>query len=279
MTNKALKPIEGHQPPPFNPPALEVVQRHSGALLSFEYDDQDESGKPVVKQWPLERIGPNTNLIPKADCRACERELEDALVPANYDQARDLARRVMGRYPRRDLNDPDVFVVELTRVFAEAPADLGDKAADALRSCKFLPNVGDVTAALKPLVEDRRRSLHQVRLHWAEHERRAGKRAPPGELAEKISRFKSLAPAIKAAVGDEAFNVFWPDLWLVSDDGETMVVAQPTSTWRDLTAPHVAAIGKVAGRTVELVIRSKPAAGSRKSAGGPRPLGDVLKGS
>ena len=279
MTDETLPPDKSNQSlAKFNPPALEMFERYSSDLVGYEYDDHDEAGKPITKRW-LETIGPNTKLIPKEHCRVIKSELEDALVPATYDEALALTKLITGRYTEQKFNDVGVFVAETARLFSENPVDLGFKAADKLRSKTWVPNVGDVTAVLTPLVEERRLALRQVRLHLAEHERGAGKVAAPGELPEQIRRFKSLAPAIKAAVGDEAFNIFWPELWLVSDDGETMVVAQPSSTWRDKTAPHVAAIGKVAGRAVELVIRSKPAAGSRKAAGGPRPIGDVVAGA
>lgn len=261
-------------PPPV--PCLDVLERYSGDLVPFDYDATDARGRPVIRQYHLPKIDGRTRLIPESDCRDGARQLEAALVPADFATARALAALIIGRYTEQKFNDAGVFVTEITRLFSENPADLGFKAADLLRSCKFLPNVGDVTAVLKPLVEERCRALHQVRLHSAEHERRAGKGAGPSELPEQIRRFKSLAPAIKAVVGDEAFSVFWPTLWVVRDDGERLVVAQPTRLLRDMTATHIAAISEAAGQTVELVICSKPVAGSRKAAIGPRPIGDVL---
>ena len=64
----------------------------------------------------------------------------------------------------------------------------------------------------------------------------------------------------------------------VSDDGETLVVGQPTPIYRDFTTPHLVAIGNVAGRSVELVIRTNPRKGALKSVGGLRPIGDVMAG-
>lgn len=278
MTDEILPPDKPNQSlAKFNPPALEMFERYSSDLVGYEYDDHDEAGKPITKRW-LETIGPNTKLIPKEHCLVIESELEDALIPATTAQATALAKLLTGRFTAQEFNNARIFVAELIRKFSENPAYLGFKATRLLEVKTWVPNVGHLTAALDPLVEELRGALHQVRLHLAEHERRAGKVAPPGELPEQIRWFKSLAPEIKAAVGDEAFNNFWPDLWLVSDDGDSMIVAQPTSTLRDMTTPHVAAIGKVAGRAVELVIRSKPAAGSRKSADGPRSIGDVVAG-
>ena len=249
-----------------------MFNRYSNILVAVEYDDYDVTGKLVTKRWLSEEVGPYTALIPKTDCCAMIEELEAALVPAGYEVARVLARCVIGRYGRRELNDPDIYVVELTRVFAEASADLGDKAADSLRSCKFLPNVGDVMAVLTPLVEERRRALRQVQAHLAEHSRRAGEGAGPGEHSKLFQKFKNQAPAIKAAVGDDAFKFFLDTLLVVSDDGNSMVVAQPTRWLRDITAQHVVAISKIVGRKIELVIKRNPATG-------PRPIGGVLKGS
>ena len=137
-----------------------------------------------------------------------------------------------------------------------------------------------MTAELTPLVEERRRALRQVRLQLAEHARRTGKvTSLAGKFSEKIGWFKDLAPAIKTVVGAPAFDLFWSDLWLVSDDGATMVIAQPSRWLMDVTAPHLSAIGEVAGRVVELVISSKPAAGSCKVDGGTRRIGDVVVGA
>ena len=77
---------------------------------------------------------------------------------------------------------------------------------------------------------------------------------------------------------EDQFKIFWETLWLVSDDGGSMVLAQPTRFLRDLTAPHLAAISKVADREVELVVGQKPPPGSRKAEAGPWPIRDVIKG-
>ena len=167
----------------------------------------------------------------------------------------------------------------MRRVFSEAPADIGDRVADSLRSNKYPPEVCDAYVAVKLFVDDRRRSLRQVEAQLDEHSRREGEGAAPGEQSKLIHKFKSLAPAIKAAVGDDVFQILWPTLWVVSDHGDTIVIAQPTNTLKILTMPHLAAISKVAGLKVELVVRILPAAGSCRAATGPRPIRDVLKDS
>ena len=280
MTNKALKPIEDHQAPAkFDPPKLDMFNRYKSELVAFEYDDFDQAGKPVTKSWPLDKIGPNTLLIPKKRCRTIKIELEDAMVPAGVGVGEELARRVIGLSRERPLNIPKVFVFQMTRVFSEAPADIGDRVADSLRSSKYPPEVCDAYVAVKLFVDDRRRSLRQVQAQLDEHSRREGEGAAPGELPKLIQKFKSLAPAVKAAVGDDVFQIFWSTLWAVSDDGDTMIIAQPTNTLKILTVPHLAAISKVAGRKVELVVSILPAAGSCKARTGPRPIREVLKDS
>ncbi len=127
---------------------------------------------------------------------------EAALTLAHYDQARTLARTVIGRYPNRELIDPEIFVVEMTRVFAEAPADLGQQAADDLRFLRFLPNVGDVKAALDPLVDERRAALNQARRHLAEHQRRKAETAKP-----KPETYQDLTPAERKAFDGEIQRV------------------------------------------------------------------------
>ena len=269
MTDKNLQIIDGGQ----------LFERYSSDLVSFDYDTTDARGMPVVREHPLPDIDANTKLIPEPHCHILVAYLEAKLVPANEKQAHEFVRRVLGRFGQRDLVDPDMFVIEMKRVFTEAPPDLGAAAVKQLRPCRFMPNVGDLMAVLEPLVQKRKGALRQVRLHLAEHERRAGKSAPPGELSEKIGRFMGLKPAIEEAVGEVPFQIIWKTLWLVLDDGTRMVLAQPTRWLRDMTVPHLEAIGKVADRVVELVIRQKPAAGFRKPPDGPRPIGDVLKGN
>lgn len=294
MTGKALKKvdeshdqvtmppkaIDGDQvPAQFDPPALETFEKYSSDLIPFSYDDIDESGKTVAKTWSLPEIKPHTKLIPEPECRGIIDELEVALAPASYDSAKALAEIIVGRGIGTDFNIVKVFVSETRNLFSKYPAYIGFQAVELLESFKYgVPHVGDISAVLKPLVEKLRRALHQARAHLAEHERRAGKSAPAGEFSEKISWFKGLAPALKAAIGEDQFKIFWETLWLVSDDGGSMVLAQPTRFLRDLTAPHLAAISKVADREVELVVGQKPPPGSRKAEAGPRPIRDVIKG-
>lgn len=187
---------------PIAPPSLETFRRHESNLVTWDYEETDDRGNLVTRFYPLPRVDRYTRLINEADCRAIIAELEAALQPADYDQARALARQVIGRYSRRELIDPDVYVVEITRAFAEAPADIGQKAADRLRSLRFLPNVGDVTAALSPLVAERRRALDQVRRHLAEHQRRQATASAP-----KPETYKDLTPGERQAFDTEMENV------------------------------------------------------------------------
>lgn len=187
---------------PAEGPKLEAFRCHEGELTTWEYESTDENGRPVTRLNPLPVIDRYTRLIPETECRAIIAELEAALTPAHYDQARTLARTVIGRYPKRELIDPDIFVVEMTRVFAEAPADLGQQAADALRFHRFLPNVGDVKAVLDPLVDERRAALNQARRHLAEHQRRKAETAKP-----KPETYQDLTPAERKAFDGEIQRV------------------------------------------------------------------------
>lgn len=161
-------------------PSLEAFERHRGDLnLGFEYDDHEDKGDLVTRRWPPGKVDKYTKLVPEESCRTMIAELDEALAPAIYDQAKALARTVMGRHTKRELYDPDIFVFELTRVFGEAPADLGREAADQLRTMRFLPNVGDVKGVLDGLVRDRELARNQARAHLAEHERRRSEAAKP----------------------------------------------------------------------------------------------------
>lgn len=176
---------------------LEAFKRNETELTSFSYDGTDDAGRPVARLYPLPEVNRYTDLISEAECLAIIVELEEALQPALYDQARTLARAVVGRYPRRELIDPNVFIFELTRAFAEAPADLGQVAANSLRTSKFLPNVGDVIAALEPLVKERRRALDQARRHLAEHERRRAEQAGDGWTEDQRRKYEDETEAIR----------------------------------------------------------------------------------
>ena len=160
-------------------PKLEVFNRHKSRLTSYDYDAIAEDGRQMRRVYPLERVGPYTKLIPLADCEILIDYLEAALEPALYDQARTLAWTVIGYYPKLELMVPDIYVFEITRVFAEAPADLGKKAADALRSHPYNLKVADVKEAVDRLVNKRRAALNQARRHLAEHQRRKAETAKP----------------------------------------------------------------------------------------------------
>jgi len=176
---------------------LEAFRRHESELTTWEYEGTDDNGRPVTRLYPLPRVDCYTKLFTEAESRSIIAEIEIALTPAHYDQARTLARTVIGRYPKREMIDPDIFVLEMTRVFAEAPADLGQAAVDRLKALRFLPNVGDLMAALSPLVQERRRALDQARRHLAEHERRKAEAAKP-----KAQTYCDLTDAEKRAFND-----------------------------------------------------------------------------
>lgn len=185
-----------------NVPKLEAFRRHESDLTTFEYDGTDDNSRPVTRLYTMPRVEQYTKLITEAECHIVIAELEEALKPGRYDQARRLARTLIGRYASRDLFDPDVFVMEITRAFEEAPADLGQRAVDAMRSLRFVPNVGDVMAALSPLVQERQRALDQARRHLAEHERRKAESAQP-----KAQNYHDLTEAEKRAFDDHVDGV------------------------------------------------------------------------
>lgn len=194
MTGKEIAtpavPIEG--------PKLEAFHRHEDKLMTWEYEGTDENGRPVTRVYPLPEVNGYTDLILEAEAKAVIAELEAALVPAHYDQARRLARTVIGKYPKRELFDPDTFVLEMTRAFAEAPAIFGQQAVKALRSKPFLVNAADVMAALKPLITERTRALNQARRHLAEHQRRKAEQSGgTGRTEEQRRAYEAETEAIK----------------------------------------------------------------------------------
>lgn len=161
-------------------PNLALFEHHRGALdVGFEYDDFNDKGKLWTRCWPPGNVDKYTTLVPEGDCRALITELDAALVPAPYEHAKALTRIIMGRYAKRDLYDPEVFLFEITRVFGEAPADLGREATDRLRTNVFLPNVAEVKIMVDRLVQGRVSARRQAERHLAEHERRRAEAAAP----------------------------------------------------------------------------------------------------
>ncbi len=184
-TAVAKRPVAGKAKPPavvaaISEARLELLERHRAELdLGWEYDDYDDSGELIARRWPVGRVNEYTKLLPEKTCRALIAELDAALAPALYDQARALAMTVMGRYTKRELYDFDIFLFEMTRVFGEAPADLGRQACDQLRTKVFLVNAPDVKIILADLVQEREDARTQARRHLAERERRRAEAAKP----------------------------------------------------------------------------------------------------
>lgn len=183
-------------------PSLEWFNRHRGDLATFEVETVDRHGRPCRGWYPLPDVTRYTRLIRETDCHAIVAELEAALVPAHFDQARALAETIIGRYTSRELVNPAVFAREVALVFGQAPADLGQRAADELRAARFMPNPGDLLAVLQPLIDERRRALRQARAHLAEHQRRKAEAAKP-----KPEGYRDLSPTERAAFDAEIARV------------------------------------------------------------------------
>lgn len=170
-----------------HPPRTPYAAKHRALLSGYEGEHAGPDGRLVPVWTPPAMPGPYTSLIPRLEAETAVSELEQALAGATYQQARAVAALILGRYTpdQRRFADIDIFVHEVTRLLAEAPADLAMKAADRLRDRKFLPNVGDVAEALAPLVNAREWALRCARAHVAEHDRRAGVKVVPAARATR----------------------------------------------------------------------------------------------
>ncbi len=160
-------------------PSMAVCGRHEFELGAWEASWTDAGGVEHREMRPPQAPRMHNKLIPVSECTAIIAEVDAALRLATYHEARALARTVVGRYSERDLFDSGIFVFELTRVFGEAPADLGREAADQLRTARFLPNTADVKIILDGLVRERSWKRGQAKAHLAEHERRRAEAAKP----------------------------------------------------------------------------------------------------
>ncbi|MEQ8504603.1 MAG: hypothetical protein RIB80_04705 [Rhodospirillales bacterium] len=150
----------------------------------------------------------NQALISREDTVRVIAELEQALFVASYEQAKAMARIIIGRYTKRDMYDPNIWVAEMTRLFAGAPPDLGRETLDEIRVMSFVPNTGDVAKILWPKVKAREQALDIAKSHLKRHDRKHHKdRWDPGPLHggafAKDREAKPIGDLVRKVAGEE----------------------------------------------------------------------------
>jgi len=119
------------------------------------------------------RATPDLELIPEEDCRSIISEVEAALVPADRNTAINLVQFLLGCYPQRKPDDPEIYIRIMIDTFQNAPPDIGMEAADQItRRIKFIPARAEVVEVLEELVDRRKFQIDIARYHLLEHEKR-----------------------------------------------------------------------------------------------------------
>lgn len=129
--------------------------------------------------WTPEPLAVNAKLIPPDACRAIVAEMTAALDGMAATQASAMARKLMGAYPNRSVNDPETFAEFAALAFARCPPDLGVTVIDRLTDrLKFLPTKADIAEEVNAATRDRRTALRVAQMHAEAHERRGGGDTP-----------------------------------------------------------------------------------------------------
>jgi hypothetical protein len=113
----------------------------------------------------------NDRLIPRQSCQAIIAEIDAANMPAIKPIAARLTKLLLGAWPSRELNDPEIFTSILSLTFGAYPGDVGLAAVDALtRKSKWLPTRCDLIEALDEAMVPRQYAVHVVRQHLKRHD-------------------------------------------------------------------------------------------------------------
>lgn len=99
-------------------------------------------------------------LIGKWQITVILRELDAAMKPATLGQAAQVAKLLVGSYPRHAIAEPEIYAVAMATLLSDYPADVGADAVDALtRKCKFMPTRAELAEELDAIMG---------RLRWAQ---------------------------------------------------------------------------------------------------------------
>lgn len=164
--------------------------------------------------WRPEPLATNAKLIPLGDCNAIIAEMTAALAGMTASQATAMARKLMGAYPARAVNDAKTFAEFSALAFSRCPLDLGrDVIAQLTARLVFLPTCADITEEVQAVTRDRRTALAVARIHMAEHSSRGNtpfkqgwKEASPekrAEIDEMLRRLKGMPAGPEEARKEE----------------------------------------------------------------------------
>ena len=154
-----------------------------------------------------------TKLLPAAELRAIVTELHRACDPAPEPQVKKLARLLVGSYPQRGPENPDIYARWLVYDLKEFPADIIKQTVHHIRRThKFFPAIAEIYEVSSGLMLKRRHMLRIAEAMLTEHERRDGARRAEEEARREaeereLRRHEDLAQlqaAVEEAFGDDA---------------------------------------------------------------------------
>lgn len=148
----------------------------------------------------------STQLVPVAALEEFVPELRRACMPAKEEEVRLHAMLLVGAYPRREMDDPDIYVCTLCFDPQEFPADIiQDACAEVRRTVKFFPSISEVYQIAQKLMNERTGRLRVAEQMLAEHERREVERRQEAERKRRWREDRErLHASVVEAFGDDA---------------------------------------------------------------------------
>lgn len=132
-----------------------------------------------------DRCGPSTPLPSRVDCQFVVDAWNAAGSKfATVGKAEELAGRLIGSYPQKNIPDANTYVDTIKLVFAGHPPMIGERAlVRVLMQSRFHPTVAELCEALE--AERKKSATVAAKAAWAltEHERRDRKARREAELA------------------------------------------------------------------------------------------------
>jgi hypothetical protein len=128
--------------------------------------------------------------LPDADTLAAMRQEADAFVRGmGEDAAYELARLLVGQYPRAKADDPEVYLRGLASLLVNVPRDIGAAAVDRVtRKRKFLPNRAEVAEVVDGMMAVRRNQRALVISLQREADRRQAEADEDAAISEAKAR-------------------------------------------------------------------------------------------
>ncbi|WP_188516942.1 hypothetical protein [Alsobacter metallidurans] len=126
----------------------------------------------------IEATTPSSNceLLPVDACRAVLEAADRAMALPQPEEAAQLARTMIGVYPKADVTDPDVYATAVAGTLAEFPAHVARKVASPVHGLpsrqKFLPRIAEIREACEAEVARQKTIASRARWMIKERERR-----------------------------------------------------------------------------------------------------------